>query len=98
MESSLSDVENAGEEINENPMYIVLNLCRVLVYAEEGLILSKQEGGTWGMDHIPVSEYKDLIREALVEYGTGEAMAREGTVAESFAAYMLERIRTVCME
>lgn len=93
MDSIWSDVENAGEEINENPMYIILNLCRVLAYAEEGLILSKQEGGTWGMDHIPVSEYKDLIREALEEYRTGEAMALEGSAAESFAAYMLERIR-----
>ena len=41
-----------------------------------------------------------VVKDALSpgEYGTGEAMAREGTVAESFAAYMLERIRTVCME
>lgn len=66
--------------------------------AEEGLILSKQEGGTWGMDHIPVSEYKDLVREALEEYRTGEAMALERSAAESFATYMLERIRTVCIE
>lgn len=98
LDSIWSDVENAEEEINENPMYIILNLCRVLAYAEEGQILSKQEGGIWGMDHIPVLEYKNLVREALEEYQTGEAMVLEAPVAEAFAAYMLERIRTACME
>ena len=98
LDSIWSDVENAGEEINENPMYIILNLCRVLAYAEEGLILSKQEGGTWGMNHIPVAEYKNLIREALEEYRTGEAMTLEGVTAEAFAVYMLKLIRTAELE
>lgn len=42
------DIENAPEEICRNPVYYILNLCRVLAFTEEGLVLSKEEGGEWG--------------------------------------------------
>ncbi len=48
-DSIRGDIENAVEEIMENPMYITLNLCRVLAYRKERLILSKLEGGKWGL-------------------------------------------------
>lgn len=47
-DSILSDIEDAKEDIITNPAYIVLNLCRVLAYKREGLILSKKEGGDMG--------------------------------------------------
>ena len=47
MDSIWCDIEGAREDILDNPMYIILNLCRVLGYKEEGLILSKKEGGEW---------------------------------------------------
>ena len=74
MDSILTDIEGAGEEILENPMYITLNLCRVLAYKKEGLILSKKEGGEWGLQHIAHPEYNALISEALKEYETCDIM------------------------
>ena len=93
MDSIWSDIENAKAEIVENPMYIILNLCRVLAYKKENLILSKQEGGEWGMGHMSIHEYKSLILAALKEYQTGKAMTLDEPVATEFAEYMLRQIR-----
>lgn len=56
VDSIWCDIESAEEDILENPMYLTLNLCRVLAYKKEGLILSKQEGGEWAMNRIAISE------------------------------------------
>ena len=34
-----------AEEITQYPMYLTLNLARVLAFREEGRVLSKKEGG-----------------------------------------------------
>lgn len=93
LDSIWYDIENAKDEIVENPMYIILNLCRVLAYKKEHLILSKQEGGKWGLDHISIPDYKDMISAALQEYQTGENMSFDHAVATDFSAYMLEQIK-----
>lgn len=92
MDSIWSDIADAKEEIIENPMYMTLNLCRVLAYKREGLILSKKEGGEWAVKCLKKPEYKEMISEALKEYQTGEAMAINNSVAMEFAEYMLEQI------
>ena len=55
LDSILSDIEDAEKDIMENPVYIVLNLCRVLACKREGTILSKKEGGEWGLKALPGS-------------------------------------------
>ena len=67
MDSLWYDIEGAAEEITEYPMYLTLNLARVLAYKEEGLILSKKEGGEWALDRLP-PEYRPLITDAMREY------------------------------
>lgn len=93
MDSIWSDIEGAVEEINENPMYITLNLCRVLAFKREGLILSKQEGGEWGITHISSPEYRDMISGALKEYRTGDKMILDEALAAEFAQFMLGQIK-----
>lgn len=92
LDSIRSDIENAVNEIQENPVYIILNLCRVLVFAEENLIFSKEQGGKWGISRLP-EDYRALIRKALMSYrGNGTFEAEEGEL-KSFAEYMLGRIQ-----
>ena len=93
LDSIWYDIENAAEEIVENPMYLTLNLCRVLAYTKDGLITSKQEGGEWGLKHINKPEFVDLITLALREYQRNEAMVFEVVVAKEFAEYMLGEIK-----
>ena len=54
----------------DNPMYIILNLTRVLAYLKDGLVLSKKEGGEWARDNIPEGYYS-LLQNALKEYAEG---------------------------
>lgn len=88
LDSIWYDIENAVDEIAENPMYLTLNLCRVLAYKNDGLIVSKQEGGEWGLKNICKPEFQALIAEALKEYQSGEAMVFDVAVAREFAKMM----------
>ena len=89
VDSILGDVRSAPEDIRENPVYVVLNLCRVLAYLQEGAVLSKRQGGEWGLTHLP-EETHPLLRAALAAYG-GAAFP-EGMALEAFATDMLGRI------
>ena len=93
LDSIWCDIENAKEEIAENPMYLTLNLCRVLAYKKDGLIVSKLEGGEWGLKHIDRQEFQTLISQALREYQSGEAMVFDAAVAREFAEYMIKEIQ-----
>jgi len=100
MDSIWCDIEGAAEDILDSPMYIILNLCRVLGYKEEGLILSKKEGGEWMLgklaegDHGTLTDdFSGLIAAVLKEYATGLKMEFQETLAKQFAEYMLERIK-----
>ncbi|WP_051507022.1 aminoglycoside adenylyltransferase domain-containing protein [Saccharibacillus sacchari] len=61
-----NDVSNAESEISENPVYLTLNLCRVLMFLQEGYIASKKEGGEWGTKALP--EWKEVIDPLLAVY------------------------------
>lgn len=86
------DVKYAEEEIKENPTYVILNLCRVLAYKEEGIILSKQEGGKWGLDNLPPI-YQSLILQALNEYSLNEPIELDNDCAHNYAAYMINQMK-----
>ena len=67
LDSIKNDIISAPEEIIENPVYMILNLCRVLAFVKEDLILSKKEGGVWGINHLP-DLYVPLVQAALLLY------------------------------
>lgn len=90
VDSILGDVDGAVQDILDNPVYITLNLCRVLAYLECGLVMSKRQGGEWGMTLLP-DIYHPLLRSALDAYG-GAAFP-EGLPLGDFARAMLTRIR-----
>lgn len=91
IDSICSDVENACEEILDNPLYVVLNLCRVLAYLREDLVLSKQAGGEWGIKKLP-QEYHAMIKNALECYETDREMKVDSESERDFAGQMLAQI------
>ncbi len=93
-DSIWNDIKNAEEEIVTAPTYMTLNLCRVLAYKKDGLILSKLEGGNWGIDNIP-EKYHGLILHALDEYSSGEPLRLkwDEDCACDYAAYMIGQIK-----
>lgn len=87
--SILYDVESAVEDVKENPVYVILNLCRVLAQLREGLVLSKEQGGLWGMEHLPAAHHR-VIGAALASYRDGRPFAEDGV---AFAAWAAENLR-----
>lgn len=92
LDSIWNDIAEAPEEITENTMYLTLNLVRVLAFAKDGLVLSKKEGGEWGLKNIP-EEYHRLIEDALSEYGSSVVPKYDKELSVKYAEYMLESIR-----
>lgn len=90
-DSILYDIENAKHDILKNPMYIILNLCRVYAYKQSEKILSKQEGGEWGLFFME-KKYHPLINAALKEYKTGNKETFDAALSLDFADYMLKKI------
>ena len=91
IDSILYDIENAKEDILENPVYIILNLCRVLYFLEEGKVSSKKEGGKWGILHLP-SEFSLLIKDALLSY-TSDKSFEKWEKSKEFAEYILDKVK-----
>lgn len=90
LRSILADIEGAAEEISGDPVYFALNLCRVLAFVQDGLVLSKQQGGQWGMEHL--MEEREWIHQVISAYTQGTP-APDGRALCDFAQRMLVRIR-----
>ncbi len=92
MDSIWEDVSEAPENIEKDTMYLTLNLARVLAWQEEGLVLSKKEGGEWAMNHLPV-QYRPLITAALAEYAAAVKGTYPEGMAKQYAEYVIRRIQ-----
>jgi predicted nucleotidyltransferase len=93
LRSILGDAEDIFENIADDPVYGVLNLCRVLAFVKEKAIFSKLEGGNWGMQHITPT-YRPLIHAAVQAYqSTSENDTSWNTMQlQAFAHYMKQQI------
>ena len=92
LDSIRLDIAGAAEEITGDTVYFTLNLARVLAFLEEGSVLSKKEGGEWGLRNLPEA-FHPLIRTALEDY-TGDTEVRyDLKLAQEYAGYMLGRIK-----
>lgn len=88
MEAVIDDFEWIIKDKNiiETPFYGVLNICRVLQLLSENkqTVLSKEEGGEWGLSNLPL-EYHSIIQKALDVYRSSddvnEAQRRTGGLA-----------------
>jgi predicted nucleotidyltransferase len=101
LRSVIEDIRHTRRYLHDNPehagynvaVYWVLSSCRILAFMREEKVLSKLEGGQWGLANLP-KKYHDLIEQALSCY-QGEKketliLAREEL--EEFADYMTEAI------
>lgn len=91
LDSIKNDIHDSKLEIRDNPVYIILNLCRVLAYVRNNLILSKEKGGEWGLSNLDKCYHK-IINDALYSYKTNEIIKVEEEEAKRFCDYMLNEI------
>lgn len=52
-DSIWNDIKDSKDKVLNHPVYIILNLCRVLAFKRDKVILSKAEGGHWGILNLP---------------------------------------------
>lgn len=90
LRSIWQDVRCAAEDIARDPVYHTLNLCRTLAYVQEGKVLSKQQGGEWGMAHL--NGHEAVIAQALEAYQSGMPTPC-GKELDGLAKAVLGRIR-----
>lgn len=88
LDSLKEDILDAKESIMENPVYYVLNLCRVLAYLQDDVVLSKEQGGEWGVKNLS-SELVPVVSGALREYQENIALEAEEDALLRFAETML---------
>lgn len=93
LDSIKEDIQNAVSDILDDPIYIILNLCRVLAYIKDGLVLSKHQGAHWGLRHLP-PRYTPLINLAETSYRTAVPFPTDLSAAllTDFSTYMLNQI------
>lgn len=97
IDSIWSDIAGAKEEILEEPIYIILNLCRVAAFLKNDLIISKKQGGEWALQNLP-AQYHTLISNAVQHYMLGNEMDVDYMEAQNFADYMLQMIKDIKIE
>lgn len=95
IDSILRDIQNTREDIIDNPVYCILNLCRVLYYLRSRVISSKLEGGLWGIKHFP-QKYAELLKTAVLFYQNKAHDSQWNTeLMIDFASTMLEEIHSL---
>lgn len=67
IDSILYDFNDCLRDIEDNPVYCVLNPVRVYWYLKEGVISSKYEAGSWGSKAFP-KEISSTIQKAHNNY------------------------------
>lgn len=92
LDSIWYDVADAKETIFAAPTYMILNLCRVLAYQRDGVILSKKEGGEWGLLHV-LPKYRSIVEQALLEYTFGVLQVYDADGIREYAGFMLDAIK-----
>jgi predicted nucleotidyltransferase len=96
--SIMYDVQDVCKTISNDPVYGVLNLCRVFAFVRGGRITSKEEGGEWVLKALASgnSEFHDLIQKVLEEYRFGSEkhiLSLNHDLLRDFSEYMMKEIQ-----
>ncbi len=94
--SIIGDFEDALREREQMLDYFVLNACRVLAFLREGYILSKDEGGSWGLQALPEEQHAIVAWALEVYRGESAGTAFDNAKMEQFARYMERDISAMC--
>ncbi len=91
LDSIRRDISGAAGDALDNPVCAVLNLCRVLAFIRDGIVLSKAGGGEWGIRNLP-AQYTGVAAEALACYNAASVPQISGDGLAGFCEYMLGQI------
>ncbi|HEX2907608.1 MAG TPA: aminoglycoside adenylyltransferase domain-containing protein [Phototrophicaceae bacterium] len=90
--SIMADFNWALERINENPVYAVLNCCRVYCYLLEEQVLSKAEGASWALGCLPQALHPVVQQAWDVYRGDSQNEVFLDDELTQFANYMRSQV------
>ncbi len=91
IDSIYYDIENAVLDITDNPVYVTLNLCRVLCFLCSGQCVSKADGGRWALRKPGFDN--DIVNEALDCYLSDKKFEYDSADLRNFAEKMLKAVK-----
>ena len=89
--TTIFSVTKNGESLDRS-LYSWDEKTKTFSTKEDGLVLSKKEGGEWALTHLP-SEYHPLIADAMHEYSGSADVAYDQALAKRYAEYAISRLR-----
>ena len=95
-DSICRDLDGAETAILHDTVYYSLNLCRALVFAREGAVLSKLEGGKRALEFL-LPQFRSLVEECMEAYIGSVPLRPRLNEREYrlFAEYMLNEINRI---
>ena len=91
IDSNYQDTLDCVEEIVNNPVYCILNLCRFLALIRDGVTLSKYDGGKWALENMN-SNYNEIIKKAMDDYISDTDNAYDDSTLNDFAQETISMI------
>ncbi len=91
LDSIIGDFNDFRRAMSDNPVYAVLNCCRILCYLAAGQISSKDEAGVWGLMALPAVHHP-LIQNALLDYRGDTHHYFDPFALAQFADFTAEKI------
>ena len=86
------DLNGIAQNLDMEPVYGLLTLCRALIYIREGRVESKQVAGHWAVERLD-DLYRPLLLAALDAYENGAPMRYDRKLAARFAADAVREIK-----
>ncbi len=98
LDSIVQDLRWAKQRSAENPVYFVLNACRVYAYLKEDIITSKVEAEEWAVSAVPAS-LREVVTTALEVYrGDREEATSDPEALAEFAVYIERRVKKLLIQ
>ena len=91
IDSNYGDTLDCVEEITNNPIYCILNLCRFYALIKDDLTLSKYDGGKWALDNMN-SSYNEIIKKAMDDYLNDANNQYDNEELKKFAEETIKKI------
>lgn len=91
LDSVWRDLNASMADLDANPAYLVLNLCRTLAYSATGRMLSKGQGAAWAWGELPAM-YQDLVRGALERRLDLKSQPEARQTLQAFCRYCRQRL------
>jgi streptomycin 3"-adenylyltransferase len=86
------DIACAEADVVDNPVYVILNLCRTLWWLEHGVVLSKSAGGVALLPSLS-GDAQAVVAAVLAARATGQAVTVEPVRLRAVAGVLLARVR-----